>query len=185
MAAFSVQPSSLLGNKSVGRRAVIDYSRQLLPSARQESSSDSFGAMLTQSWKRPPSSFSWLSPGLTCFSYSGGFCCMDCKSRAAFLWHLCSPPGGGHWHRPLSLKRLSKWAILASLQDGAGRKLSGVQCQTHDVCSFYWEHWVIKGNKSCYISVWWKKRLQSSLVRIHTISVQWTLSLLYMKPGSF
>ena len=44
------------------------------------------------------------------------------------------PPGDCHWHKRL-LEEVNEMAELDTLQDGAGRKLSGVQCQTHDVCA--------------------------------------------------
>lgn len=44
------------------------------------------------------------------------------------------PPGDRHWHKCL-LEEVNEMAELDTLQDGAGRKLSGVQCQTHDVCA--------------------------------------------------
>lgn len=44
------------------------------------------------------------------------------------------PPGDCHWHKCL-LEEVNEMAELDTLQDGAGRKLSGVQCQTHDVCA--------------------------------------------------
>lgn len=48
----------------------------------------------------------------------------------------CTPPvpGDCHWHKPL-LEEVKEMTVLDSLQDGAGRKLSDVQCQTHDACA--------------------------------------------------
>lgn len=48
----------------------------------------------------------------------------------------CTAPasGGCHWHKPL-LEEVNEMAVVDSLQDGAGRKLSGVRCQTHDACA--------------------------------------------------
>lgn len=135
-------PVACWGNESVGRRAVIDYSRQLLPSARQKSSSDSFGAMLTHSRKSPPS---LVSPdcllGSLVFHIVVGSAAWTASREL-----LSSDISALHssWRRPLAqaplLEEVKQMAVLASLQDGAGRKLSGVQCQTHDVCSFHWEH---------------------------------------------
>lgn len=48
----------------------------------------------------------------------------------------CTPPAPGdcRWHKPF-FEEVKEMAVLDSLQDGAGRKLSGVECQTHDVCA--------------------------------------------------
>jgi len=47
-----------------------------------------------------------------------------------------TPPalGDQHWHKPF-LEEVKEMAVLDSLRDGAGKKLSGVRCQTHDVCA--------------------------------------------------
>lgn len=69
----------MLGNESVGRRAVIGHGGQCLPNAIQNSSFNCFGAVFTHARRRPFSSFPCLSLGLICFCNSGVLCCMDYK----------------------------------------------------------------------------------------------------------
>lgn len=49
----SVQPSSMLGNESVGRKAVIGYGRQFVSSTQQSNSFSCVGAVLTHARRRP------------------------------------------------------------------------------------------------------------------------------------
>lgn len=116
----------MLGNESVGRRAVTGYGAQLFLVQNRIALFLFFGAILTHTRRRAPSlvSLYFLLHSFG-FSYSGELHCIDCKSSCFSLTPFCIFLQKAT-DKPLLLEEVKQMAVLASLQDRAGRKLNGV-----------------------------------------------------------